>query len=149
MSVPPDPPAIEILLVEDDPADELLVQEALRDHTVGVTLNVVEDGDEALAYLHAQPPYVDAVRPDLILLDLKMPRMGGLDVLAQLKADRELRRIPVVVLSTSDAPEDVARAYELQASAYLSKPQDMHEYARLMEALKRFCLGAVKLPPHD
>lgn len=140
---------VEILLVEDDPADELLVQEALRNNSVPVDLNVVEDGDEALAYLHGQLPYVDAIRPDLILLDLKMPRVNGLDVLAQLKADPELRRIPVIVLSTSDAPEDITRAYDLQASAYLTKPQDLGEYRSVMDALKRFCVGVIRLPPHD
>jgi two-component system response regulator len=138
---------VEILLVEDDPADEQLVQEGLKDSPVPVSLNVVEDGVEALHYLRGEGEYAAAVLPDLVLLDLKMPRKGGLEVLAEMKADPVLRRIPVIVLTTSDAPEDVLRAYDLQASCYVTKPADLEEFSRTMDAIKGFCLTIVQLPP--
>jgi CheY-like chemotaxis protein len=140
---------VEILLVEDDPADVQLAQEGLREGGVPSRLWVVEDGVEALAFLRRQGKYAAATRPDLVLLDLKMPKRGGLEVLAEIKADRALRRIPVMVLTTSDAPEDILRAYDLQASWYITKPSDLDEFQRVMNSIKDFCLTVVKLPPRE
>jgi len=138
---------VEILLVEDDPADVQLVQEGLREAAVSNNLNVVHDGVEALAYLRGEGQYTAAVLPDLILLDLKMPKKGGLEVLAEIKADSILRRIPVVVLTTSDAPDDILRAYDLQASLYVTKPENLDEFDRVIGLVRDFCLTVVKLPP--
>lgn len=140
---------VEILLVEDDSADVQLAEEGLRAGGVPSRLWVVEDGIEALAFLRRQGRYADAVRPDLILLDLKMPKRGGLEVLAEIKAEPSLRRIPVVVLTTSDAAEDILRAYDLQASSYITKPPDLKEFQRVMSAITEFCLTVVKLPPRE
>ncbi len=140
---------VEILLVEDDTADVQLAEEGLREGGVPSRLWVVQDGVEALAFLRRQGRYTDAVRPDLILLDLKMPKRGGLEVLAEIKAEPSLRRIPVVVLTTSDAPEDILRAYDLQASSYITKPSDLEEFQRMMSAITDFCLTVVKLPPRE
>jgi two-component system response regulator len=149
MSTKPEVRPVEILLVEDDPDDEGLAQEALRDSPVPVYLNVVEDGEAALTYLRGEGEYKDAILPDLILLDLKMPKKGGLEVLAEIKADPALRRIPVIVLTTSDSPQDTLRAYDLQASCYITKPADLKEFHRVMNSIKDFCLTVVKLPPRD
>jgi CheY-like chemotaxis protein len=107
----------------------------------------VTDGVEALAYLRGEGDYAGERRPDLILLDLKMPRKGGLEVLAEMKADPELRQIPVIVLTTSDAPEDILKAYDLQTSCYVTKPSDLAEFRRVMNSVKEFCLTVVRLPP--
>lgn len=139
--------SVRVLLVEDDPGDELLVRTALRDSTTAVEVAVVPDGVEALAYLRRQGNYADAALPDLVLLDLKLPRKGGMAVLEEMKNDPELRRTPVVILSTAFTPEDVVNAYDLQASAYLVKPGDLQEYQKLMAALREFCLGVMKFPP--
>jgi CheY-like chemotaxis protein len=141
--------AVEILLVEDNPADVELAEEGLQGAGVRVGLNVVRDGDEALRYLRGEGEHAGVPPPDLVLLDLKMPRKGGREVLAEVKADPALRRIPVVVMTSSDAPEDVRRAYELHASCYVTKPADLHEFRRVMRALRDFCLGVAKLPPRD
>jgi CheY-like chemotaxis protein len=138
---------VQILLVEDDPADVRLVQEALKEGRVASQLTVVKDGVEALAYLRGEGEYAQALLPDLILLDLKMPKKSGLEVLAEIKADETLRRIPVIVLTTSDAPEDIFKAYDLQASLYITKPADLGEFDRLMNSIRDFCLTVVKLPP--
>jgi CheY-like chemotaxis protein len=138
---------VEILLVEDDPADVQLVQEGLREAAVTNTLNVVHDGVEAMTYLRGEGQYAAAVLPDLILLDLKMPKKGGLEVLQEIKADSILRRIPVIVLTTSDAPDDILRAYDLQASLYVTKPENLDEFDRVMGLVRDFCLTVVKLPP--
>ncbi len=140
---------VEILMVEDDPADVSLVEEAIREGQVPVHLNVVSDGEKALAYLRGEGAYADVVLPDLILLDLKMPKKSGLEVLAEIKADEALRTIPVIVLTTSDAPEDIFRAYDLQASCYITKPADLAEFDRVMNSIKDFCLTIVKLPPRE
>lgn len=140
---------VHILLVEDDPADQLVFREALRETPVAVEVDVVKDGVEALAYLRGEGECASAMIPDLVVMDLKMPRMGGLEALAAMKADEQLRRVPVVVLSTSDAPQDILRAYDLQASCYLTKPADLAEFRHVMGAFKDFCLAVVKLPPRD
>jgi CheY-like chemotaxis protein len=138
---------VEILLVDDDPADVQLTQEALQEGRVPSRVNVVGDGEEALAYLRGEGEYATALLPDLILLDLKMPRKSGLELLAEIKADDALRRIPVIVLTTSDAPEDILKAYDLQASCYITKPSDLDEFQRVMDSMREFCLTVVRLPP--
>ena len=149
MSSNPGAAPIEILLVEDDPADIQLAQEALSETAVPSRVNVVRDGVEALAFLRGEGEYATVMLPDLILLDLKMPRKSGLEVLAEIKADEVLRRIPVIVLTTSDAPDDVLKAYDLQASCYVTKPSDLVEFERVMNSIKDFCLTIVRLPPRN
>jgi CheY-like chemotaxis protein len=138
---------VRVLLVEDDPGDELLVRTALGEASTAVDLAVVADGVEALAYLRREGPYAKVTFPDLVLLDLKLPRKSGLEVLEEMKNDPALRRTPVVILTTSYTPEDVINAYDLQASAYLSKPDDLQQYQKVMIALREFCLGVMKFPP--
>jgi len=138
---------VEILLVEDNPADVRLAREALREGAVATHLNAVEDGVEALAFLRREGKYADAPRPDIILLDLNMPRKGGLEVLSEVKSDPALRPIPVVVLTTSSDPDDIFQAYDLQASAFITKPADLDEFVNTMQCFDEFCLTVVKLPP--
>jgi two-component system, chemotaxis family, response regulator Rcp1 len=140
---------VQILMVEDDLGDIRLVEEALREGGVGTQLSVVRDGEEALAYLQGTGDYLHALLPDLILLDLKVPKKSGLEVLEEIKADEILRKIPVIVLTTSDAPDDILRAYDLQASCYITKPDDLNEFERVMKSIKDFCLTVVKLPPRE
>jgi CheY-like chemotaxis protein len=140
---------VEILLIDDDPDDVELAVEALED-TRGVHhLTVMHDGAEALDYLHGVGAFDQAILPDLILLDLKMPKKNGLEVLAEIKADDILRRIPVIVLTTSDSPDDILHAYDLQASCYVAKPSDLEEFVRVMGMIQDFCLTVVKLPPRS
>ena len=138
---------IEVLLVEDDPGDVLMTKEAFEEHRVNNTLRVVNDGDEALAYLRQQEPYPDAVRPDLILLDLNLPRKDGRQVLHEIKNDESLRHIPVVVLTTSQADEDILRSYQLHANAYVTKPVDFDQFIRAVRQIDEFFVSVVKLPP--
>ena len=140
---------VEVLLVEDNPGDVELVQEALADGATPHSLTVVRDGVEALAYLRAEDQYAGAILPDFILLDLKLPKKGGLEVLAEMKADELLRRIPVIVLSGPDAPDDILRAYDLQVSCYVTKPADLDEFERVMQTIREFTLTVVKLPPRE
>jgi CheY-like chemotaxis protein len=140
---------VEILLVEDDPADVQLVKEALQEGQVPYQVSVVNDGVQAMAYLRGEDPYGQAILPDLILLDLKMPRMSGLEVLAEIKRDDLMRSIPVIVLTTSDAPDDILKAYALQASMYITKPEDLEEFDRIMNTIRDLFLTVVKLPPRD
>jgi CheY-like chemotaxis protein len=137
---------VEILLVEDNPGDVELVREALAEGGIPSSVNVVGDGEEALTYLRGQGPHARAVLPDFMLLDLKLPKKGGLEVLAEMKGDAALRRIPVIVLSSSDAPQDVLRAYDLQASCYVTKPADLDEFERIMQTIRDFTLTVVQLP---
>jgi CheY-like chemotaxis protein len=146
---PTDRPPVEILLVEDDPEDVKLAREGLADSPVPVSLQVVPNGVEALSYLRQEKGYAKAHLPDLILLDLKMPKKGGHEVLAEIKADKKLRRIPVIVLTTSEEPRDIMKAYDLQASCFISKPSDLDEFDRVMRSFKDFCLTVVKLPPRQ
>lgn len=136
-----------VLLVEDDPGDVLIAQEALRAGNVASRLTVVPDGVEALAYLRRQNGYADAERPDLILLDLNLPRKSGHEVLAEVKADPELRRIPIVVLTTSGAVEDVARSYDLHANVYVTKPVDFDHFTSVVKQIDDFFVTVVQLPP--
>ena len=138
---------IEILLVEDDPGDTLITTEALQQSKVTNNLNNVVNGEEALAYLRRQGDYADAVRSDLVLLDLNLPRRDGREVLAEVKADDDLRRIPIVVLTTSQAEEDIVRSYDLHANAYVTKPVDFERFISVVRQIDEFFVSVVKLPP--
>lgn len=137
---------IEILLVEDNPGDVRLTQEILRDGHIQNHLSVVEDGMKAIVFLRKEPPYTNAPHPDLILLDLNLPRKGGQEVLEMIKADQHLKRIPVVVLTTSLAEEDIIRAYNLHANCYIPKPIDLDRFIRVIKAIEDFWLTIVQLP---
>jgi CheY-like chemotaxis protein len=139
--------AIEVLLVEDDPGDVLMTREAFEEHKIGNRLHVVPDGVEALAYLRREEPYPDAVRPDLILLDLNLPRRDGREVLEEIKNDESLRHIPVVVLTTSQADEDILRSYQLHANAYVTKPVDFDKFVKAVRQIDEFFVSVVRLPP--
>jgi len=142
--------AIEVLLVEDDPGDVQLTKEAFEEHKVRNRLTVVSDGEDALAYLRRDPKvYPDAVRPDLILLDLNLPRVDGREVLSEIKGDPELRSIPVVVLTTSGADEDIVRSYSLHANAYVTKPVDFDRFIAVVRQIDEFFVSVVKLPPRN
>jgi CheY-like chemotaxis protein len=138
---------IEVLLVEDDPGDVLMTREAFEEHKVGNRLRVVSDGVDALAYLRREEPYQDAARPDLILLDLNLPRRDGREVLSEIKKDESLCRIPVVVLTTSQADEDILRSYQLHANAYVTKPVDFERFVTVVKQIDQFFISVVKLPP--
>jgi two-component system, chemotaxis family, response regulator Rcp1 len=138
---------VEILLVEDNPGDVRLAQEALTDAKMANNLNVVSDGVEALAYLRREGPHAKAARPDLILLDLNLPKKDGREVLEEVKEDPDLRTIPVVVLTTSDAEADVIRSYELHANAYVRKPVDFDAFIEVVRTIEDFWFSVVKLPP--
>jgi CheY-like chemotaxis protein len=140
---------VEILLVEDNPGDVRLTREALKEGKAHVRLSVVSDGDQALAFLRRQGEHAAAPRPDLVLLDLNLPRTGGREVLAQVKADPALRRIPVVVLTSSQAEPDVAASYDLNANCYIIKPLDLDQFIRVVRAIEDFWLTVVKLPRGD
>jgi CheY-like chemotaxis protein len=137
---------IEILLVEDDPGDVLLIRESFDDHKVGNRLSVVSDGVEAMAYLRAEGKYAGRVRPDLVLLDLNLPRKNGSEVLAEIKGDPDLMTIPVVVLTTSESEEDVQSSYRLHASAFITKPADFERFRAVVHQIDEFFVGVVKLP---
>ncbi len=137
---------VDILLVEDSPTDVLLAQEALEQAKVLNHLHVVSDGVEAMQYLRREAPYQDAVRPDLVLLDLNLPRKDGREVLAEIKGDPDLRRIPVVVLTTSKAEEDILRAYGLHANCYVAKPVDFDQFTLVVKAIENFWFTIVSLP---
>src|SRR3954463_16481711 len=138
---------IEVLLVEDDPGDVLMTQEAFDDHKVRNRLTVVSDGAEALAYLRREGEYADAVRPDLILLDLNLPRRDGREVLEDIKKDDDLGRIPVVVLTTSAADEDILRSYQLHANAYVTKPVDFERFIAVIRHMGVFFVSGVDWRP--
>jgi CheY-like chemotaxis protein len=137
---------VEILLVEDSPGDVQLTIEALRDAKVSTHLHVATDGEEALAFLRREERFTDVPRPDLILLDLNIPKKSGHEVLEEIKSDPDLRRIPVVVLSTSDAEGDVLAAYDLNANCYVTKPVDLDRFWEVVRSIDQFWLSFVKLP---
>ncbi len=137
---------IEILLVEDNPGDVRLTVEALKEGKVYNNLNVVADGVEALAYLRRQEQYGEAKTPDIILLDLNLPKMDGREVLEEIKEDEVLKRIPVVVLTTSKADEDILRVYDLHANCYITKPVDLDQFITVVKSIKDFWFTVVKLP---
>jgi len=140
------PRVVEILLVEDNPGDSRLTLEAIRDCAVDSHLKVVRDGVEAMAFLRKEGVYGDAVRPALILLDLNLPKKGGREVLAEVKNDPDLRRIPVVVFSTSDSEDDVLTAYSLHANCYIPKPRDVSQLIAVVKCIEEFWLTRVRLP---
>ena len=137
---------IEVLLVEDSPGDVRLTREAFRDANGAIHLNVANDGVEAMAFLRKTGKHVDAPRPDLILLDLNLPKMDGREVLAHIKDDESLRLIPTVILTTSDSEADIAKSYQLQANCYLSKPVQLDAFESLVKSINDFWLVKVKLP---
>jgi two-component system response regulator len=138
---------IEVLLVEDNPGDAELTRIALEDSKISVNLNVVEDGVEAMAFLRKQDKYSSVPHPDIVLLDLNLPRKDGREVLAEIKTDSYLKRIPVVVLTTSQAEEDILRAYNLAANCYITKPVDFDQFVRIVQSIENFWFAIVKLPP--
>jgi len=137
----------EILLVEDNPGDVRLIREVLKEGKIYNNLNVVKDGVEALAFLRREGPYADAPRADLILLDLNLPRKDGREVLAMIKADEQLKRIPVVILTSSGSEEDILKSYELHANCYITKPVELDEFLDVVKSIEEFWLTIVKLPP--
>lgn len=140
---------IEVLLVEDDEGDVLITREALAEGKVLNNLHVVGDGVEAMAFLRREDGYAAAGRPDLVLLDLNLPKRDGRQVLQDVKSDPDLRRIPVVVLTTSDAEEDVLRSYDLHANAYVTKPVDFERFVRVIRQIDDFFISVVRLPARD
>ncbi len=136
-----------VLLVEDSPGDVRLTQEAFRATNMAVDLSVVMDGVEAMAFLRREGAYADAPRPDLILLDLNLPKMDGRQVLAQIKADNNLKTIPAVILTTSMASEDIAVSYQLQANCYIAKPVQLDAFEDVVRSINDFWLKKVALPP--
>jgi len=141
------PRHIEILLVEDSPADVLLTREAFEQNKILNTLHVAEDGVQAMDFLYKRGDYASAPRPDLILLDLNLPRKNGREVLAEIKADSDLRKIPIVVLTTSSAEEDILRAYDLNANCYVVKPVGFDNFMEAMQSIRHFWFSIVTLPP--
>jgi chemotaxis family two-component system response regulator Rcp1 len=137
---------IEVLLVEDSPGDVRLTQEAFRDANMSIHLHVATDGVEAMAFLRHEGTHVRAPRPDLILLDLNLPRMDGREVLAHIKENEDLKTIPTVILTTSEAEADIARSYQLQANCYLCKPVQLDAFENLVKSINDFWLTKVKLP---
>ncbi|MCK5244735.1 MAG: response regulator [Desulfobacteria bacterium] len=139
---------LELLLVEDNPGDVRLTEEALREGRVYNKIHVVDDGVEALAFLRREGRYADARRPDIILLDLNLPKKDGREVLEEIKSDKALKRIPVVVLTTSEAEQDILRVYNLHANCYVTKPFDLDQFMNVIKSIENFWLTVVKLP-HD
>jgi two-component system response regulator len=138
---------ISVLLVEDDPGDVMLIREAFADHKVGNVLSVVSDGVEAMRFVRREGEYADRERPDLVVLDLNLPRKSGSEVLAEIKSDPELSTIPVVVLTTSEAEEDVISSYRQHANAYITKPVDFDRFREIVHQIDDFFIGIVRLPP--
>jgi len=139
---------VQMLLVEDNPGDIRLTKETLRDAKIIVDLHVVEDGVEALAFLRQEGKYASVPCPDLVLLDLNLPKKDGREVLAEIKQDPNLRRIPVVVLTISSAEEDILKSYNLYANAYVNKPLNLEQFAKITKAIEDFWFTVVKLPPN-
>jgi CheY-like chemotaxis protein len=139
---------IQILLVEDNPDDVLLTAEVLRETRIPSDLHVAMDGEEAMDFFHRRDPFADAPVPDLVLLDLNLPKKDGRQVLVELKADPRLRRIPVIVLTTSQAEEDVLRSYQLHANAYVTKPVDFEGFIEAIKQIDHFFVSVVQLPSH-
>ena len=137
---------VEMLLVEDNPGDARLAMEALKDAKVNNNLNWVKDGVEAMTFLRRQDEYTDAPRPDVILLDLNLPKKDGREVLADIKGDDDLRRIPVVILTVSSAEEDIMKTYNLHANCYIQKPLDLGQFIEVVKSIQSFWLSIVKLP---
>jgi two-component system, chemotaxis family, response regulator Rcp1 len=141
--------SIQVLLVEDNPGDVRLTKEALKEGKLLNQLTVVGDGVEALLFLRKEGKYADAIQPELILLDLNLPKKDGREVLAEIKADPKLRRIPVVVLTTSSAEEDILKIYDLHANCYITKPVDLEQFMGVVKSIEDFWVSVVKLPSHE
>ncbi|MGI9554246.1 MAG: response regulator [Thermodesulfobacteriota bacterium] len=137
---------IHILIVEDNPGDARLAVEALTEREITNNISIVKDGVEAISFLRRENAYLDAPRPDLILLDLNLPKMNGKDVLAIIKNDPDLKRIPVIILTTSDSSQDISATYELQANCYINKPVGFDQFITVIQSVENFWLGVVKLP---
>jgi CheY-like chemotaxis protein len=138
---------ISVLLVEDDPGDVMLIREAFSEQKVGNALSVVSDGVQAMRYVRGEGEFAGRERPDLVLLDLNLPRKSGAEVLAEIKGDPRLATIPVIVLTTSEAEEDVLRSYEAHANAYITKPVDFDRFREIVHKIDDFFIGIVRLPP--
>jgi len=143
------PKRIDVLLVEDDAGDVELTKEGLLAAKMMVNLHVVDDGEKALKFLRKEPPYTAAVRPDIILLDLNMPRKNGQETLKEIKADATLRSIPVVVLTTSDAEADIVKCYDLGANCYITKPIGFEAFTKVVGMIEEFWFTIVKMPPKE
>ncbi len=141
--------AVEILLIEDNPGDVRLTIEALKESKIINNLNVVEDGIEAILYLKKDNKYKDKPRPDLIILDLNLPKKDGREVLGEIKSDDNLKQIPVVILTTSEAEEDIIKTYELHANCYITKPVNMEQFIKVVKSVGDFWFSIVMLPPGD
>ena len=137
---------IEILLIEDNPADVRLTQENFKDSKILNHFHVVNDGDEAMAFLHREGKYFDAVRPELIFLDLNLPKKDGHEILKEIKTDDELKSIPVVILTISDDEEDILKSYNLHANCYITKPIGLEQFSKVVKSIENFWLSFVKLP---
>lgn len=137
---------VEFLLAEDNPGDVRLTQEALRESKIRNNLNVVQDGMEAMAFLRKQGKYVEAPTPDVVLLDLNLPKKDGREVLAEIKSDPGLKRIPVVIITSSEAEQDILRTYDLHANCYVTKPVDLDQFIKVIQSIENFWLTIVKLP---
>ena len=140
---------VQILLVEDNPGDIRLTQEAQKEGDLPNNLNVVKDGVEAVAYMRKEREYADKPRPDLILLDLNLHKKDGREVLAEIKEDDQLKHIPVVILTTSDAEQDIIKVYKLHANCFITKPVDLDEFMRVVRQIEDFWFGIVQLPPNN
>ena len=138
--------SIQVLLVEDSPADARLILEVLKDEKIAVDVTIVRDGEEAMTYLKREGEYTNAHRPDLILLDLNLPKKDGREVLAEVKGDPVLSAIPVVILTTSQREEDIFRSYKLQASCYVTKPIDLDQFIKIIKSIDKFWFSAVRFP---
>jgi len=136
---------VEVLLVEDDPGDVILTQEGLRASKLHINLHVVDNGEKALAFLHREAPYQDVPRPGLIILDLNLPRVNGMEVLKEIKSNEVLQTIPTVILTTSRAEEDVVRSYKLGANCYVSKPLNLDEFVKVVSSIESFWFTVVEI----
>ncbi len=141
------PPRLKILLVEDSRADARLILEVFKEEKIGVDVDVVRDGEEAMDYLHKRGPFANADSPSLILLDLNLPKKDGREVLSEIKENPELKSIPIIILTTSQSDEDVMKSYKLQASCYVTKPIDLAHFVKVIRSLDEFWFSAVRFPP--
>ena len=138
---------IDILVVEDNPGDALLIREVLKSNKIYNTLNIVKDGEEAMDFLYRKGKFAEAPQPDLILLDLNLPKMDGRQVLAKIKSDDKLKQIPVVIMTMSQAEEDILKSYKLHANCYVTKPINLDQFVKVVESIEDFWFSLVKLPP--
>jgi two-component system, chemotaxis family, response regulator Rcp1 len=141
--------SIDILIVEDNPGDARLIKEVLNDNKIYSSLNIVNDGVEAMNFLNNQGKYAGAPKPDLIILDLNLPKKDGREVLAEIKSNRDLLHIPIVIMTISQAEEDILKTYKLQANCYITKPIDLNEFIKVIKSIEDFWFSVVKLPPKE